>query len=295
MRPAAVPVLLLLIASLAGCSGDEAPTSQPLPALTFGSMTLATVPLEPWESRGILQVQWTAEHFAVWTKGEGGMPQMAVRAGDVLYTSDTGMGWVRWDIDAYVTAQGRGFRYLAWDVRSLLADATVTAADTEVVEAQSHFDARGDSHDARLLIRHEDGAVRSVVVTTPADPESPYTLTSTQAPLPFAGVPPAKSVDSVDIAELQGRASDNHAQIITWIDEYVATLGRTPSNVNADGLALQRLEEPWPVNPFDNRPLEARTASGHFAWKVCTPQDAQYTGYGLDGEILGKAYGRGCL
>lgn len=294
MRAEVMVLSLVLLASLAGCSGAPGPAAQPVPQLTFGAMSLQTVPLEPWEARGVIQLQWTAQEFAVWTQGEGGMPQRAVRVGDDLYTSDLGMGWTLWDLDAYVAAEGRGFRYLAWDVRGLLADATVTRVGDGVVEADSSFTARGARHAVALSIEHEAGAVRSVVITTPADLESPYTLTATAAPLPFSGKPPANAVDEGRVGALQDAASGNHARIVAWIDEYVTTLGRVPTSVNADALALQRLEEPWPTNPFDGRAVEAQAASGHFAWNVCTAQDAQYRGFGLDGEILGKSYGRGC-
>lgn len=293
MRGSAAMALVLLVVGVAGCS-EEAPPPKVAPALSFGTMTLETVPLEPWEARGVMQLQWTGQDFAVWTQGEGGMPQRAVRVGDTLYVSDTGMGWTAWDLQDYAAAEGRGFRYLAWDVVRLLQDATVTAVEDGLVEAAARFEARGQGHETGLVIHHEAGVVRSVVITTTADLESPYTLTSTTMPLPFAAVRPAGAVSQADVVALQDESSYNHAKIIGWIDEYVATLGRTPTDVDADGLALQRLEESWPVNPFDDRPVEAKQASGHFAWRVCTPQDAQYTGYGLDGEILGKSYGRGC-
>lgn len=286
-------IALLMALALSGCAGGANQSLGPVPALNFSTMTLDTVPLEPWEARGVIRLSWSGDLFGVYAKGEDGMPTMAVRQGDVIYTTDQGMGWTKWQLATFVQ-DGRGFRYEAWDLRGLLAEATLTRQSGQEFVANSQFVARGTTYPTTLTVQHDGPLIQAATIATGADAESPYTLRPTAEAFPFSLRVPAKSVEQKSLNALHTTAGERHALLLSWVDDYVDSFGSVPSTLTPDSLALQRLNKPWPVSPFDRTPMAAVPASGHFAWTVCSANDAQYAGYGLDGELLGKSYGRGC-
>ncbi len=290
MKRGALPIVLCVL--LGGCSDAGGGASTRVPELDWQPMALVTVPLEPWEARGTIQVAWSGDLMGVYTRGEGGMPAMAIRDGDALYTSQTGMGWTSWDLASYVEQQGRGFRYLAWDAPALLSDGRVSATPGQV-HAGSSFQMHGKDIEAVVAVNHSGTQVTQVVIDTPADPESPFTLTPLLKPFPFdVAIPLSKT--PADIEHLNAQARDGHTSILAWIKDYRAKFGSLPQDVSAQGLALQRLNEPWPTNPYDSQPMRNEQASGHFAWNWCSAQDASFHGYGWDGAPLNEDFGLAC-
>lgn len=260
-------------------------------------MSLETVPLEPFEARGILAVQWNGDLFAVSTQREGGMPAMAVRDGATLYTSQTGLGWTTWDLARYTQEQGRGFRYLAWDVRQLLEDATLVRQSAGSFEAESSYVVRGEVVPAVLTVTHDGSRVQQIVVATPADAESPYTLRPQGQGLGFPVAVPGQALPADEVMSKDGAARDSHARILGWIDQYrqfPANLNRLPDQPSADSLALQRGNTPWPTSPYDGLAMGNQLKSGHFVWTKCSDTDATYQGLGWDTAPLSRTFGRGC-
>lgn len=288
-----LPLLLLLVPLLAGCSEQAADTTSRAAGLDWVAMDVATVPLEPWEARGQLRIQWTDDGFAFSAIGEGGMPSRAIRVGDLLYVTGSGMGWTRWSFDDYVAANGRGFRYVAMDVPALL-EGQPTEPRAGGFTVETSFEAGSRTYPVTVEVDHDGPTIREVRVTTPADPESPYTLRPAQAPLPFPAAAPKAWMAPGDVAALEAEAVDTHAVLLGWIDAYVERFGRVPAEVTAQSLAVQRLNQPWPASPFDGEPMQDVAKSGHFDWKVCDAQNAKYSGFGFDGQMIGKAYGGSC-
>ncbi len=281
---------------LAGCSQGPSESLQ-APAVEFGTMALETVPLEPFEARGILRLSWSDDLFAVHTKGEGGMPAMAVKQGHVLYTSETGMGWTQRDAVAYSESSVRGFRYLAWDVPALLEAGHVTLVTQGGFDAESTFPGRGGAQAASIHVVHSGREVAEVTVTTPADPESPYTLRPTTDTFPFPVAVPASFRTADEVFRMDATASTGHAQVLDLVAAYSRNhAGGLPDRLDADSLRLELLASgaSWPTGAYDGQPLHESATSGQFHWVHCALSDGFYEGYGWDGASVRYAFGRGC-
>jgi hypothetical protein len=289
VRMAAVAAVVLL----AGCSGPSG-GSAPLPTLTFPAMDVETVPLEPWEARGQIAVAWDMGVMAVSSVGEGGMPAMAVVDGQLLYTSDFGMGWTKRDLRAYVDEAGRGVRYLAWDLPSLLELAGEGTVEPGRVEAAATLAAGGTDHPATIEVHHTGGLVTLATVTTDADPESPFTFRPRATPFPFPVDRPALSLAPDEVLDGDAAARDGHVRLLSWIKAYQQQTGRLPAEATPDSLVLQRLGEEWPENPYSGEPMRDRQSSGDFSWTTCGERDGVFYGFGWDGAPLGETFGAGC-
>src|SRR6185369_13147329 len=97
-----------------------------------------------------------------------------------------------------------------------------------------------------------------------------------------------------EVARLDAEARQGHAAILGWIHQYKDQLGSLPQDVSSQGLAVQRLDKPWPTDPYDGQPMRNQLASGEFGWSWCSGQDASFHGYGWDGAPLNEDFGRGC-
>jgi len=292
---AAWALLLLLAAGLSGCAhGGAGGRGGAVPALDFVPMSLETVPLEPAEGRGVIALAWDAGRMAVATHNEGGMPAQAVRDGATLYTTQAGMGWTRWDLDAYTVSSPRGFRYIVWDLPALLAHATVTSASPTRFTATAPVTVSGRASEVAIAVNHTGPAIADAQLRTPLDPESPFTLRPLGHALPFAAAVPSPARPADEVARLDGAARDGQARILGWIQSYKDQTGRLPQDVSADGLVVQRLGQPWPSDPYDGKPMANQVASGHFQWLRCSDADASFHGFGWDGAPLNQDYGTGC-
>lgn len=289
-------VTLLLATMLAGCAqgGGSGHASAVAPQLDFAPMSLQTVPLEPAEGRGVLTLAWDAGRMAVSAHNEGGMPPQAVRDGATLYTTQAGMGWTRWDAQAYADSSPRGFRYLVWDVPALLHGASVKVESATRFTATASVTVQGRASAVDVAVNHTGPAIVDVQVRTALDPESPYTLRPLGHALPFAAAPPAVSRPSDEVARLDAAARDGHAHILGWITSYRDQTGRLPQDVSADGLVVQRLGQPWPTDPYDGQPMANKVASGDFQWLRCSDADGSFHGFGWDGAPLNQDFGKGC-
>lgn len=288
-------LLLCVVPALAGCAGDSpGPGSAAVPELHFPPMDLATVPLEPFEARGIMRVAWEGGLMGVQTQREAGMPRFAIRQGDTLFTTQAQMGWTQWALADHVAAHLRGYRYLAWNVPDLLARATEVSDSGGHLEARSTFRVGARTATATLVVEHEGGEVRRAVVTTPEDPESPYTFTPAPAGLDVPLRVPERARPVAEVQELDARAREGHVAILGWIQKHKDQLGRLPQDVSDQGLAVQHVGAPWPASPYDGAPMRSQVASGHFEWRYCSDRDASFSGFGWDGAPLNQSFGRGC-
>ncbi|MCA1819708.1 MAG: hypothetical protein LC620_06645 [Halobacteriales archaeon] len=289
-----VAVVLCAVPALAGCASQSGPGPAAVPALHFPPMDLATIPLEPFEARGILRVAWEGGLMGVQTQREGGMPRFAVRQGDTLFTTQAQMGWTQWPLPEYAASQLRGFRYLAWDVPQLLAHATRVSDSGGLLQASATYQVGERAVEATVEVEHDGAEVRKAVVTTPEDPESPYTLTPAPAGLEFPLQVPAPVRTAAEVQDLDAKAREGHVAILRWIETYRQQLGRLPQDVSDQGLAVQHVGSPWPASPYDGAPMRSHVASGHFQWRYCSAQDASFSGFGWDGAPLNQGFGRGC-
>lgn len=289
-----LPVALLAgPLALAGCTeGDGRGAS--LPVLDFVPMSIETVPLEPFEARGILAVAWEEGRMAVSTEREGGMPAQAVRDGDLLYTTQAGMGWTRWGLDTYAAATGRGFRYAAWDAPALLAEAEVVSSSEGRFTAASSYAVGGTTTAVRIDVNHTGTAIVDLRIHTEQDPESPYTLRPLGHPLPFAPKVPAVWQPPEEVQRLDAQARVGHAKILGWVQQHRDQTGRLPQDVTAESLLVQRLGQAWPTNPYTSRPMVDAVASGDFDWSRCSDADGSFHGFGWDGAPLNQDFGVGC-
>ncbi|MEA3166529.1 MAG: hypothetical protein QOJ26_1401 [Thermoplasmata archaeon] len=287
--------LLLAALLLAGCAAGPA-EAPPAPDVEFGAMSLETVPLEPFEARGVIRVAWAGDLFAVHTKGEGGMPAMAVRQGSVLYTTETGMGWTSQDVTAFASSSVRGFRYLAWDVPALLEEGRVTSVSEGRFEAESDFNDRNGPQTAGIVVLHDGHTVTEARVTTAADPESPYTLRPA-AGFPFPVAVPSPSRPVAEVLRMDATARDVHAGVLKLVADYSRNhAGSLPDRLDPDALRVEMLASgaSWPEGAYDGQPLHEASASGQFHWVHCALNDGVYEGYGWDGAAVRYAFGRGC-
>ncbi|HUR61080.1 MAG TPA: hypothetical protein VM286_01780 [Candidatus Thermoplasmatota archaeon] len=293
MRLAALGILLGAL--LGGCAG-AGPPGGGVPNLSFPPMALATVPLEPLEGRGTLELGWQDGLFAVRARNEGGMPAMAIRDGDRLFLSQTGMGWSAWDLADYVARSPRGFRYLAWDVPALLAMSEPTGGAGRL-EARTSLVVEGSSHAVALEVEHAGGEARKVVIRSDLDPEAPFTLTPLGHAFPFPVATPTALRPIADVVELDGKARESHVALLQLVNAYAKNhAGTLPQDLDRQTLQVELATSgaTWPQNPYDGAPLAPRDESGHFQWVRCSLTDGHYIGNGWDGPLLDYPFGKGC-
>lgn len=286
-----------LLAGLSGCLSHGSASAGPVPALEFPVMSVTTVPLEPLEGRGVLVVAWQDGRMGVSTLHEGGMPPQAVVAGPTLYESQAGMAWTSWSRATYAQSTARGFRYLAWDAPTLLAQAHVTTATATWFHATSSYTVGDRVQPVTLDVNHTGATVVDIRIATPQDPESPYTLRPAGAAFPFPMAVPAVFRPAPEVTELDGKARDGHGVLLGLVAAYGKDHGGTlPDTLTPDSLRVEMVSSgaQWPTDPYDDQPLHERVASGHFHWVHCSLGDGLYEGYGWDGPTVRFAFGRGC-
>ncbi|HSG47298.1 MAG TPA: hypothetical protein VLA43_05695, partial [Longimicrobiales bacterium] len=264
------------------------------PELAWPTMDLETTALEPWEARGTIRITWQDDLMAAYVQNEDAMPTYYLRDGDQYYTSQTLMGWTLHDRTSLEASSPRAYRYLTWDLPALATDASPDATDDGLaLQAPTTF--RGRTETTTLRVQHDGTTVTGATVETPFDPESPYTLHPATDALPFSARAPAGALPSATVEDKDEDARQGHARIIGWLDAYARqNAGRVPDQVTPQALAVQRLTQAWPTNPYAGTPMTNDHASGHFTWTRCSDTDAVYMGYGWDGSPIGASYGNGC-
>ena len=284
--------LVIAAASLAGCAGGGSEHAS-VPFLELGTMELKTTPVEAFEATGPIRLTWHGGLFAAFVALEDRMDHFVVVQGGDVFSSNLQMGWVHHPLPAY-TELNRNYRYLVWDVATLLAHVESVEATPDGFQAVANIQVGDAPTTVRLTVSHAGAQVSRIIIETGLDPESPYTLAPSSAALPFDVRVPAGAKEADDVVAGDTAARSGHAQIIGWIRQYKAQIGRVPDTVDANTLAVQRLGAAWPQNPYAQRDMQNARVSGDFTWARCSDQDASYIGWGWDGSPVGDSFGRGC-
>jgi hypothetical protein len=288
-----VPVLVLLALALAGCS--SAPAAPPAADLQWAPMTVEAANPGPADRLGTYHLAWREGRFGVLAEGVPGLPVHGVVEGSILSTSEVGQAWVRWPLAEFQQAHTLAIRYTVWDLPRLLDSATDGTRAGDRFTASLDLDGR-DGRETHVELRQEGGRIVWARVETSLDAAAPFTFTR-EDPQPFPMVP-QPSLELAPVLDGDGRAAAGHKVLVAWIHEHRDLTGAFPKAISAepglDTLFLQSLQEEWPVNPFDGRPMADRGDPGHFQWQVCSPQDATFTGLGWDGTVVEESFGKGC-
>lgn len=279
-----IALLTLLLVGLSGCTGPGTASEDRVPWPE--TVEIETTALEPFELRGAIRMAWDQDRAGLFVESEDDMFVQYLRDGDTWYATSEGRGWLRFD-EAFDASSTRAYRPLVWDVPSWAGDPAATVLETDIIY-------RGEASPVTLAIHRENGGFMNATVTTPLDPESPYTLHPTDESLPFPMAVPDESITPAEENEQDQVARDRHVQIVQWLRDHQEQRGSVPEEVDQNSLALQRLGTPWPVNPYDGEPMRDSDESGHFVWRWCSGSDATYIGYGWDVSPVSDTFGQGC-
>lgn len=254
-------------------------------------MTVQLTSLQPPDLLGAYHLAWREGRFGVLAEDVAGLPVHAVIEGPMVSTSTLGQSWVRWPLAEYQAAHPLAIRYTLWDLPRLLDTAPDSAQAGDLLSASLDLDGQGDK-ETRIELRKEAGRIVWARVTTPLDPEAPFTFTR-EDPKPFPMVP-QPALEETPALDGDARAVAGHQVLVGWIQEHKGLLGSYPEEVNPDALLLQSFNQEWPTSPYDGKPMADQQQEGHFQWVRCTPNDATLTGLGWDGAVFEESFGNGC-
>ncbi len=292
----ALSLLSLVAVGLSGCSGGDNARAE-LPELSWAATyTITTTPLEPFELQGTNVFGYDSARPAnrgLFVENEDDMARQNVRIEGTWYTTTEGRGWIAYPDAKSLDASSRAHRIQTWDIRGLVESARTAVESGNELVTVSTVTANGRTESVTVTATLSGGRVVSASIDSPFDPESPYTAVA-GGELPFSIKAPASSISLQEAQAGDAAARNGHARIIGWIDDYRTQTGSLPQNVDAQTLAVQRLGQPWPNNPFTGQPMQNRDKSGDFIWHYCDAQDGTYKGLGWDQSPLGESFGSGC-
>lgn len=299
---AAAALALLPILLLAGCSGPTAPPAgdprAAVAALQWPTLSVHTTPSEPAERAGTNIVTWGAGTFAVYSQSEADLSRKSVVAsGGAVYTTDNDVGWTRAEFGRSIRLSPR---LILWDLQTVLADPGVH------VEVRPEGDVLNATATGRMESRGWDVAVQLGAVAgrvtwareeAQVGRESPFTFRAEGAAFPFPPVAPPAFRDESEVGALNDRARAAHVQVIQLIQAYARNhAGTVPDEPSPSSMALELAAsgQPWPDNPFTDRPLAKGDGPGDFVWAKCGPFDALYGGRGFDSYLVSQTFRSSC-
>jgi hypothetical protein len=299
-----LPLTLLVLPLLAGCSGD--PTGpragdHAVAALDFSvPLDVLTTPDEPNEVRGFLRVGWSGDAMAIESESEPDLARRTVVEDGKAYTSATGMGWVVQDLGPALGSR-LSTRIVLWDLQALLQDPGLHREVHEQGDAVNLTLAGRTGPEDRLEVEAwvltRAGLIVEAWLDSPQGREGPYRFTPSGGPLAFPVEVPATAMPLRDVQEKDSRSYGTHGQVIGLVRDYASRrAGVLPDRLDPETLQVELLAsgKAWPDGAYDGQPVRDSEASGHFSWTRCTLSDGLYVGYGWDGAVLSERFGAGC-